>query len=120
MDNLRGLLQLLVIIGALAGLWKMFEKAGNPGWAALIPFYNLYLMLKMAGKPGWWLVGIIIPLVNIVLMVILPFWIADKFGKGIGYGFGMLFLPFIFYPVLGFGNARYRGELPGGVTDEFS
>jgi Family of unknown function (DUF5684) len=111
MDNIIGLLQLGVFIVSFAGIWKVFEKAGKPGWAIIVPFYNVYVMLQIAGRPGWWLILAFIPFVNLILIV-LPFDMAKKFGKGLGYGFGLLFLPFIFYPVLGFGNARYRGELP--------
>jgi len=111
MDNIISLLQLGVFIVAFAGIWKVFEKAGKPGWAIIVPFYNVYVMLQIAGRPGWWLILAFIPLVNLILLV-LPFDMAKKFGKGLGYGFGLLFLPFIFYPVLGFGSARYRGELP--------
>ncbi len=112
MDTIRSLLQLAVVIVSIAGAWKVFEKAGEPGWKILIPFYNAYIALKIAGRPGWWLVFAFIPLVNLILLVI-PFDFAKKFGKGIGYGFGLLFLPFIFYPILGFGNARYRGVISG-------
>ena len=107
MDTIISLLQFAVFIIMIAGSWKVFDKAGQPGWAILIPIYNLYVTLKVAGRPGWWLILFIIPLVNLIFIII-PFDIAGKFGKGIGYGFGLLFLPFIFYPILGFGNARYR------------
>jgi hypothetical protein len=114
MDNLMNLiislLQLGVFIAVIAGFWKVFEKANYPGWASLIPIYNGYIILKIAGKPGWWLILAFIPLVNLIMLII-PFNIAEKFGKGIGYGFGLLFLPFIFYPWLGFGSARYRGQI---------
>ncbi|WP_071516197.1 DUF5684 domain-containing protein [Geitlerinema sp. PCC 9228] len=107
MDTFVFLLQLAVVIVAIAGNWMVFEKAGRPGWAVIIPFYNVYVMLKVAGRPGWWLILSFIPLVNLILIVV-PFDIASKFGKGAGYGLGLLFLPFIFYPILGFGSARYR------------
>lgn len=107
MDTIISLLQIAVIIGVVASIWKVFEKAGQPGWSVLVPFYNMYIMLKVAGRPGWWLILILIPLVNLILLVI-PFDIANKFGKGIGYGLGLFFIPFVFYPILGFGDARYR------------
>ena len=115
MDNLITLLQFVVIIVVIASGWQVFTKAGKPGWAILVPFYNLYVMLQICEKPGWWLVLFIIPLVNIVMAVMLPFWMADKFGKGMGFGFGLLFLPYIFYPILGFGDARYRGAIMDGM-----
>ena len=110
-DTIILLLKLVVSIIMIAGTWKVFAKAGRPGWAILIPIYNFYVMLKIAGRSGWWLLLAFIPLINlslIVIIIIMPFNIANKFGKGIGYGFGLLFLPFVFYPILGFGNARYR------------
>ncbi|OKH14687.1 signal peptidase I [[Limnothrix rosea] IAM M-220] len=103
-----------LVIAVIASLWQIFTKAGKPGWAALIPIYNVYVMLQIVEKPAWWLVLFIVPIVNIVMIVLLPFWLADKFGKGLGYGFGLLLLPYIFYPVLGFGDARYRGTLTDG------
>jgi chromate transport protein ChrA len=108
MDTIITLLQIVVVIVVIVGIWKVFEKAEQPGWAALVPIYNAYVLLKIAGRPGWWLLLLIIPLVNIVILIILPFDIAGKFGKGMGYGFGLLFLPYVFYPILGFGDARYR------------
>ena len=115
MDNLISLLQIVVIIAVIASLWQVYVKAGKPGWACLVPIYNLYVMMQIVGKPGWWVVLFIIPIVNIVMIVLLPFWMANAFGKGMGYGFGLLFLPYIFYPILGFGDARYRGALTDGM-----
>ena len=102
------LLYILVIILCLAGTWKTFLKAGQPGWAAIIPFYNLYVLIKVAGRPGWWLVLMFIPLVNIVIAIIVDIEVAKAFGKGAGFGIGLLFLPFVFFPILGFGDAAYR------------
>lgn len=109
MENLIKLLQFVVIIVVIASWWQIFTKAEKPGWASLVPIYNIYVLLQIVGKPAWWLIILFIPLVNIILVVMLPFWVANSFGKGTGFGFGILFLPYIFYPVLGFGNARYRG-----------
>lgn len=104
------------IIGGLFGLltiiamWKVFSKAGKPGWAAIIPFYNIYTMLKVAGRPGWWLVLFLIPLVNIVISFIVFVDIAKSFGKGAAFGIVLLgFLSVIGYSILGFGSATYRG-----------
>ena len=102
------LVYLAIIVLCIAGLWKVFAKAGQPGWAAIIPIYNIYVMIQVAGRPWWWLILAFIPIVSLILIVF-PFDIASKFGKGIGFGLGLLFLPFIFYPILGFGDARYQG-----------
>jgi len=102
------LIYLVVLVVVLAGCWKMFEKAGQPGWGILIPFYNLYLMIKIAGRPGWWLILMFVPLVNIIVGVVVAADIARNFGKGIGFTLGLIFLGFVFYPILGFGAAEYR------------
>lgn len=100
---------LLFIALMLVANWKVFEKAGEPGWACLVPFYNIYVLLRIAGRPGWWLILAFIPIVNLILIVTI-FDIARRFGKGIGFGLGMFFLPFIFYPILGFGDAEFSPD----------
>jgi hypothetical protein len=104
------------IIGVLLALlfiicwWKIFTKAGKPGWAVLIPFYNFYLMLQIAGKPGWWLVLLFIPIVNAVIAILMIIGLAQNFGKGTGFILGLIFLGIIFIPILAFGDSRYIGE----------
>lgn len=93
----------------IASWWKMFSKAGQPGWAAIIPIVNLYFFCKVAGRPGWWLILMFIPLVNFIIIIILCLDVAKAFGKGAGFGIGLIFLPFIFYPILAFGSAQYQG-----------
>lgn len=106
--------ELALIVVIVAGMWKMFVKAGKPGWAAIIPFYNLYVMCEIGGKPGWWLILCLIPIVSIVFTVLVVIGVAKNFGKGVGFILGMIFLPFIFYPILGFGDARYQPfQAPG-------
>ena len=109
MDFIRSLLQLAVIIVMFAGLWQVFTKAGKPGWACLIPIYNIVVLLQIVEKPIWWIILMFIPLVNLVIAFLLQMAMAEKFGKGIGVAVGLFFLPFIFYPWLGFGDASYRG-----------
>ena len=92
----------------IASMWKIFTKAGKPGWAAIIPIYNLIVLLEIAGKPIWWFILMFIPFVNIVVFIMVLLSIARNFGKGVGFAIGMLLLPFIFYPMLGFGDARYQ------------
>ena len=101
------LIEMAVGLAMIVGIWKVFEKAGKPGWAAIIPIYNLYVLLQVAGKPGWWLVLCFIPLVNLIIWIITLVAPAAKFGKGAGFVIGLIFLPFIFYPILGFGDAEY-------------
>ncbi len=102
------IIYLAILVVIIAGVWKTFEKAGQPGWALFIPFYNIYVMLKIAGRPGWWLILFIIPLVNFIIAIVMSVDIAKNFGKGTGFGIGLAFLGFIFYPILGFGDAQYQ------------
>ena len=103
------LIELAILIVVIAGFWKVFTKAGQPGWASLIPFYNVYILTKIVGKPAWWLLLFFIPLVNVVIAIILALELAKAFGKGTGFGIGLAFLGVIFYPILGFGDATYQG-----------
>jgi hypothetical protein len=89
-------------------MWKTFTKAKQPGWGCLIPFYNIYLMTQIAGKPGWWLLLYFVPLVNIVIAIIVLHNISKKFGHGAGFTVGLVFLPMIFYAILGFGDSQYQ------------
>ena len=92
----------------VASMWKVFSKAGEPGIAAIIPIYNTIVLLRIAGKPWWWILLLLIPVVNVVVLIIVAINLAAKFGKGTGFGLGLVFLPFIFYPMLGFGSSTYR------------
>ena len=104
---------MIIILGiflvVIVGMWKVFTKAGKPGWASIIPIYNIVVMLDIAGKPLWWIILFLIPLVNLIIAIMVSIAIAEKFGKGTGFGLGLAFLGFIFYPILGFGDATYRG-----------
>lgn len=95
----------------IIGMWKVFEKAGKPGWAAIIPIYNIIVMLEITGQPIWWLFMLFIPLVNIVFAIMLIHSISRSFGQDVGTTLLCLFLPFIGYPMLGFGSARYVGTV---------
>lgn len=105
------IIYLAIVLVVLAGLWKTFEKAGQPGWGCLIPIYNVYLMTQIAQKPGWWVIMFFIPLVNIIFAIML-YEIAKRFGQGIGFTIGLILLPFIFFPMLGFGDYSYKAETP--------
>jgi uncharacterized protein DUF5684 len=102
-------ISLLVALIMIVAMWKIFTKAGQPGWASLIPFYNIYVWCKIVGRPGWWLILMLIPFVNLIIAIILCIDLAKSFGKGVGFGLGIIFLGFIFLPILGFGNAQYQG-----------
>jgi len=101
---------LVIAVVFIAGLWKVFTKAGQPGWAVLVPFYNLYILMKIAGKPGWWLVLYLIPFVNFVIAVLVAISLAKAFGRTTAFGVVMLFLlSGIGYLILGFGSDKYVG-----------
>jgi hypothetical protein len=101
---------LVVVVAMIAALWKVFQKAGRPGWAALIPIYNTITMLRITGRSGWWFLGFMVPLLNIFVAIRLVFDLAKVFGRGIGFGFGLLFLFPIFVLILAFGDAQYVGR----------
>ena len=114
METIVGLIvllfQLAFTVFVIASIWKVFTKAGQPGWAAIVPIYNIYILLKIGGRPGWWLLLFFIPIVNVIIAILLGIDVAKAFGKGAGFGLGLTFLGFIFYPILGFGNAVYLGN----------
>lgn len=104
-----GIVYFAFLILVIASMWKLFEKAGKPGWAAIIPIYNLIVMIEIVGKPTIWILWLIIPCVNFVFIVWLTNLFAKSFGKSEGYTVGMFILPFVFYPMLAFGNNPYLG-----------
>ena len=100
---------ILLAVLYIAGMWKVYTKAGKPGWAAIIPIYNLVVLMEVAGRPGWWVLLLLIPVVNIVVLAMVSIDVAASFGKGTGFGIGLWILGFIFYLILGFGDAQYVG-----------
>ena len=103
------IIYLAVIILQIVGMWKIFTKAGKPGWAAIIPIYNIIVLLEVVGRPAWWFILFIIPVVNIVVLFMVDMDLAKSFGKDTGYAVGLFFLPFVFFPMLGLGAAEYKG-----------
>jgi hypothetical protein len=101
--------ELLIALLVIVAMWKVFTKAGRPGWAAIIPIYNMYVWCKIVGRPGWWVILMLIPLVNIIVGIIVCIDMAKSFGKGAGFGIGLALLGIIFLPILGFGSAQYQG-----------
>lgn len=91
----------------VATMWRVFEKAGKPGWACIVPIYNGLVMLDIAGKSRWWFLWYFIPIANIVVAFIVHIEIAHRFGRSTAFGVGLALLGFIFYPILAFGDARY-------------
>jgi len=102
------LVTLAIVLLMVASMWKVFEKAGEPGWAAIIPLYNIVVLLKIAGKPAWWFLLYLVPLVNLVVAIIVTVSLAKNFGKSAGFAFGLLLLAPVFFPVLAWGDSRYQ------------
>jgi len=98
---------LAVVVFYIVAGWKIFAKAGEPGWGVFVPIYNLYLICKISGRPEWWLILFFIPVVNIVIGLIIAMDVAKAFSKSSGFGIGLWLLSFIFVPILGFGSAQY-------------
>lgn len=108
------LLAIAVAVLLIVSMWKIYTKAGKPGWACLIPIYNTLVLLEIVGKPWWWLLLILfVPIVNIVLLILVYHELSKSFGKDAGFTVGLVLLGFIFIPILGLGDAQYLG--PGGV-----
>lgn len=111
-----GVMLLMMVVGLaffllqVVGMWKVFEKAGQKGWMAIIPILNIYVLIRIAGKEVIWLILFLIPCVSIVAQIIVSMEIAKKFGKSQGYGLGLAFLGIIFWPMLGFSDAQYQGD----------
>ena len=107
---------LAVTILMIAACWKVFTKAGQPGWAAIVPIYNWYILCKIVGRPGWWVILFFIPFINFIIGIILCIDLAKSFGKGVGFAIGLILLGIIFFPILGFGSVQYQGPAAGGLA----
>lgn len=101
---------LAVAVLSIIGMWKMFEKAGEAGWKAIIPFYNVYIMCQIAGRNGLWMLGFLVPFVNIIISLIISIDLAKHYDKSTAFGVVALWLfsP-IGYLILGFGDDKYLG-----------
>lgn len=97
---------LISLVGAI-GKWKVFEKAGQPGWGCIVPIYNYVLLLRVARRPWWFLLIYLIPGINLIPFILVPLDVARHFDKSGSFGLGLLTLGIVFYPILGFGDARY-------------
>jgi hypothetical protein len=112
-----------VVLGIIVALylvswWRIFEKAGRPGWKGIIPFYNIFILLKIVGKPGWWLILMCIPVVNAIYIIWTYNMLSKSFGKDEAFTVGLFLVGYIFFPVLAFSDARYIG--PFGDQKEFA
>ncbi len=111
-----GIIYLVIIVLGIVGMWKTFVKAGKPGWACIIPFYNAYVACEIARLPILWFILAIIPIVSIVGWIMICLKIAENFGKSGGFGIGLALLWFVFFPILGFSDAKYQGT--AGISQD--
>jgi magnesium-transporting ATPase (P-type) len=101
--------------------WKIYEKAGHPGWTSIVPVYNLYIFTKIIGKPGWWTILFFIPCVNIIFLIWGTNLLSKSFGKDVGFTLGLIFLGVIFLAIMAFDKTiQYRGPSgsPLNVNDQ--
>ena len=96
-----------IIVLMITSVWKVFTKANQPGWAAIVPIYNIIIMLEVAKKPTWWVAMYFIPIANFIFMIMTLNGISKNFGKDEGFTVGMVLLGIVFWPILAFGNAQY-------------
>jgi hypothetical protein len=104
---------LAVAVLYVASWWTLFVKAGKPGWAAIIPIYNVIVLLDIIGRPVWWVILYFVPVVNWIIALIVSIDVAKAFGKSAAFGIGLWLLGFVFYPILAFGDTRYQGSAAG-------
>ncbi len=101
---------LAIIVLVIAGLWKVFTKAGQQGWAAIIPILNTLVILKVVKRPLWWIILFLIPCVSFVAWIIVAIDLAKAYGRGTGFAIGLILLGPIFILILGFGSSEYQLE----------
>ena len=106
------ILILAIVVFLIITEWRIFEKAGQPGWACIVPIYNIIILLAIAGKPWWWIFLMCIPFAGIIFTIIVYHNISLNFGKDAGFTVGIVLLPIVFLPILAFGDAKYKGKGP--------
>ena len=102
------IVSILVLAIVIAGLWKAFEKADEPGWAAIVPLYNLWVMVRISDNDWWWFLLFLIPIVQIIALIKVSVDVSEQFGQGLLFGIGLWLVPVVFWPLLGFGDYEYR------------
>lgn len=107
------LIYLIVIVLAVVAYWRIFTKAGEAGWQSIIPIWSTIVLLKIVGRPWWWILLMLIPFVNIVVLIVVLLDLGKSFGKSTMFSvFGLIIFSLIGYLMLGFGSDKYVG--PGG------
>lgn len=105
------LVYLAILVVMIISGWKIFTKAGKPGWAVIVPIYNIIVFLEIVNKPVWWIILLFIPIVNFIILIILTHRLSLSFGQGVGFTILLLLVGIIGYPVLAFGDYKYVGPL---------
>lgn len=108
------IIAVIVTVIVLIAEWKIYKKAGKPGWAVIVPIYNIYILQEIVGRPAWWTALYFLPIANMVVAIINAIDLAKSFGKDTGYAILLILLPFVGYPMLGFGSAEYTGPSASG------
>ena len=103
---------ILIFILEVIGMWKIFDKAGEKGWKAIIPIYNLYILFKITYGAGVYFLLLLIPIADIVFWIIMDVKLAKAFGHGIGFTLGLIFLEPIFLLALAFNDDKYQSPKP--------
>ena len=116
MNSVLWIIYIAVIVILIAACWQIFVKAGEDGWKAIIPIWSTLVLLKIVGRDWWWIILLLIPIVGLVVWIIVALDLAKSFGRGTGFGIGIIFLPFIFLLILGFGSDTYKGPAAGAVA----
>ena len=109
MSGVVWIIYIAIIVAVIAGWWMIFTKAGEAGWKSLIPIWNILVLLKIIGREWWWIILMLIPIVGFVIWIIVALDLAKSYGRGTGFGIGLIFLPYIWSLILGFGSDTYRG-----------
>jgi hypothetical protein len=106
-DSTSFLFLMGVLVIGIVSLWKIYTKAGQPGWTCIVPIYSFIVLMKIARQPLWHFFLYFIPFINIYAAWKTVSGVSTGFGKGTGFALGLFFLPFIFYPIIAFGEAEY-------------
>ena len=109
MNSVEAVIYLAILVIELVAGWKIFTKAGQPGWAVIIPIYNIIVLIRIVGRPWWWLFLLLIPIVSIVFGIIVGIDLAKSFGRGSAFGVFLYLLSFIWAPILAFSSSQYIG-----------
>jgi len=101
-------IMLFIAVFMIVSMWKIYEKAGQPGWASIVPIYNIIVYIKIIKKPMWWIIMFVIPVINYVFLIWSVNLLSKRVGKDVGFTIGLFLLGFVFYPILAFGDAKYE------------